>query len=102
MPVYAPEYVVAERRRYPALDAIGEALGGRIKVHSIPIPIDCSDGFTEAFYARPEAFLDDDVRRSQSGWGFVEPGAQRLRGAPCGRSRIGRVGPTLRQLAHAT
>ena len=46
-------------------------------MHSIPIPGDCSDGFTEAFYARPEAFLDDGVRRSQSGWGFVEPGAQR-------------------------
>jgi SAM-dependent methyltransferase len=77
MPTYAPEYVVAERRRYPALDAIAEALGGRTTVHSIPIPIDCTDGFTEAFYARPEAFLDDDVRRSQSGWGFVEAAAQR-------------------------
>jgi len=29
------------------------------------------DGFTEAFYARPERFLDPAVRRAQSAWGFV-------------------------------
>jgi hypothetical protein len=37
------------------------------------VPIDCVDGFTEAFHARPEQFLDPAVRRSQSAWGFVEP-----------------------------
>jgi hypothetical protein len=26
----------------------------------------------EAFYARPEGFLDERVRRSQSGWAFVD------------------------------
>lgn len=76
LPEYAPEYFAAERRRYPALEAIAEALGGRTTITSIPIPIDCTDGFTEAFYARPEVFLEERVRRSQSGWGFVEAGAQ--------------------------
>jgi len=41
----------------------------------VPIPIDCVDGFTEAYYARPDAFLDPQVRAAQSAWGFVTPGA---------------------------
>ena len=50
----------------------------------VPIPADCVDGFGEAYYARPEAFLDPDVRSAQSGWAHVEPdaverGIQRLR-----------------------
>ena len=36
----------------------------------MPIPLDCSDGFIEAFYGRPEALLDPAVRRSQSAWAF--------------------------------
>jgi SAM-dependent methyltransferase len=68
---YVPELVAAERRRYPPLDWIAEQLGDHTTVSAVPVPIDCTDGFTEAFYARPEQFLVDDVRRSQSAWGFV-------------------------------
>ena len=76
--------LIAERRRYPPIAEIGAALGGTTDVQEVPIPIDCVDGFTEAFYARPEAFLDPEVRRSQSAWGFVdadeaERGLERLR-----------------------
>jgi hypothetical protein len=42
----------------------------------MPIPIDCTDGFTEAFYARPDQFLVEGVRRSQSAWGFVDPAVE--------------------------
>ncbi|GAA1978574.1 class I SAM-dependent methyltransferase [Amycolatopsis minnesotensis] len=70
---YAPELIAVERRRYPALGDVAEALGGDCAVVTVPVPIDCVDGFTEAFYARPERFLDPEVRRSQSAWGFVEP-----------------------------
>ncbi len=82
---YVPELMMAERRRYPAIGHIREVLGGSSVVMAIPIPIDCLDGFTEAYYARPEAFLDEDVRRSQSAWGFigsdtVERSMDRLRG----------------------
>jgi SAM-dependent methyltransferase len=68
---YAPELISVERRRYPAIERIVKGLGGSAQVHVIPIPIDCVDGFTEAYYARPEAFLDPAVRRSQSAWSFV-------------------------------
>lgn len=73
---YAPELINAERRRYPAIDAIRTHLGGKTEVQIIPIPIDCVDGFTEAFYARPDRFLDPAVRQSQSAWGFVDQQAQ--------------------------
>lgn len=73
---YCPELVEAERRRYPDPRSILEALGGRGRVLSVPVPFDCTDGFTEAFYGRPERFLDPAVRRAQSAWGFVDPGAE--------------------------
>ena len=72
---YAPEFIAEERRRYPDIGHIQQVLGGTSTVTDVPIPIDCVDGFTETYYARPEQFLDPAVRRSQSGWGFVEPAA---------------------------
>jgi SAM-dependent methyltransferase len=71
---YVPELIAAERRRYPAVSGIVAAIG-RTTVTEVPIPIDCVDGFTEAFYARPEEFLDPRVRAAQSAWGFVTPEA---------------------------
>jgi SAM-dependent methyltransferase len=70
---YAPQLIAAERRRYPAIDRIATALGSSCEVTAVPIPIDCVDGFTEAYYARPERFLDPRVRAAQSAWGFVDP-----------------------------
>lgn len=73
---YAPELIAAEHQRDPPIDSICATLGGPCTVHTVPIPIDCVDGFTEAYYARPEQFLDPAVRRSQSAWGFVDPAAE--------------------------
>ena len=69
---YVPEFVTVEHARYQPLTWIAEQLGGTTTVLPVPVPIDCTDGFTEAFYARPERFLDDEVRRSQSAWGFID------------------------------
>jgi SAM-dependent methyltransferase len=73
---YSPELMDAERRRYPAISAIRAALGGSAEVSVVPVPADCTDGFTEAYYARPEMFLDDAARGAQSAWGFVTAGEQ--------------------------
>lgn len=70
---YVPELIDAERRRYPSPMAIGDALGAGASVSSVPVGRDCCDGFTEAYFARPEAFLDPATRRGQSAWGFVDP-----------------------------
>jgi SAM-dependent methyltransferase len=71
--IYFPELIEAEKKRYPSIDFITTALGGTCEVQKIPIPFDCADGFQEAFYGRPEAFLDKQVRQSQSAWGFISP-----------------------------
>ncbi len=73
---YAPQMIAFERRRFPKIDRICQLLGGKTEVQTIPIPIDCVDGFNEAFYARPEQFLDPTVRRSQSAWSFVDEKVQ--------------------------
>ena len=73
---YAPELHAAESRRYPTIDAVVSALGAGATATPVPVPFDCVDGFTEAFYGRPEAFLDPEVRRSQSAWSFVSDDAQ--------------------------
>jgi SAM-dependent methyltransferase len=69
---YAPELIDAEQRRYPAIEHIREVLGGSSIVAAVAVPIDCVDGFTEAYYARPERFLYPAVRCAQSAWGFID------------------------------
>ncbi len=73
---YAPEIVAVERRRDPPYALICDYLGGKTDMRVVPIPIDCTDGFREAFYARPEKFLDPAVRRAQSSWSFVSQEVQ--------------------------
>ncbi len=80
------EGLAKELPRFPAIDDIAAALGGRTRVERIPTPGDCQDGFFEAFWKRPEALLDPAVRGAQSMWALLEAGVeqrmvQRLAGA---------------------
>lgn len=75
LPEYVPEVIAIEQQRYPAIERIVRVLGGSTDVLGVPIPRDCSDGFGEAYYARPEAFLDADGRAAQSGWILADPAA---------------------------
>jgi hypothetical protein len=63
---------VRERPRFPAIDAIAAALGGRTRVERVPTPGDCADGFFEAFWRRPEGLLDPAVRSAQSMWALLD------------------------------
>lgn len=61
--VYAPEVIATEARRYPSMQAIREGLGDNgVEVVSVPIPLGCTDGFSEAYYGRPERLLDPGAR----------------------------------------
>jgi SAM-dependent methyltransferase len=73
---YCPEVIETERRRMPAIDRLAELLGGHVTVETVPIAADCTDGFAEAFYARPERLLDPEVRLAQSAWSFVDADAE--------------------------
>jgi SAM-dependent methyltransferase len=68
---YAPEVIDAEARRYPPAEALSDGLGGSVATASVPVPLECSDGFNEAYYGRPEALLDPAARLSCSAWSFA-------------------------------
>jgi len=70
------EGLVIERPRFPAIDAVARWLGGSTRIERIPTPADCMDGFFEAFWNRPEALLDPQIRASQSMWTLLEPGVE--------------------------
>jgi SAM-dependent methyltransferase len=70
---YAPDVLAAEARRYPSVHALRAGLGGAIDVRPVPIPFDCRDGFNEAYYGRPEIFLEEGSRLACSAWSFVDP-----------------------------
>jgi SAM-dependent methyltransferase len=56
--------------RYPELaefDALGE-----VTIEPVPIPADCTDGFTAAFWRRPEAYLDEAVRKNMSTFALLD------------------------------
>jgi SAM-dependent methyltransferase len=58
----------------PPLSALADAIGARVE--PVPIPWDCVDGFFEAYWRRPEAYLDERVRRGVSVWTKVGPDAE--------------------------
>ena len=70
---YLPEVadLVAGR---PPLSELTGAIGARTE--PVLIPWDCVDGFFEAHWRRPEAYLDDAVRRGVSVWARVGPDAE--------------------------
>jgi SAM-dependent methyltransferase len=74
---YAPEMMDHECGRMPDVDHVRGLLGGDVIVEPVPIPRDCTDGFAEAFFGRPETLLEEPVRRAQSAWGFVTRDVER-------------------------
>ncbi|KPM25537.1 ubiquinone biosynthesis protein [Citromicrobium sp. RCC1885] len=68
---YIPEVREIEASRFPSLERIAAALGGTVVVENVPVPLECRDGFNEAYYGRPEAFLDENARLACSSWSLV-------------------------------
>ncbi|HEY0936659.1 MAG TPA: MerR family transcriptional regulator, partial [Trebonia sp.] len=56
------------------LPRLAGAIGGRAE--PVLIPWDCADGFLEAYWRRPEAYLEEHVRRACSVWTRVGPEAE--------------------------
>ena len=72
---YLPEFAALTGVRVLAsLDDLAGAIGARME--PVPIPWDCADGFFEAYWRRPAAYLDEDVRRGISVWTSVGPDAE--------------------------
>jgi SAM-dependent methyltransferase len=72
---YLPEFAgLRSCRVLASLPELAGAIGARME--PVPIPWDCADGFFEAFWRRPEAYLDENVRRGVSVWDGVGPDAE--------------------------
>src|SRR5580693_10056026 len=70
---YLPEFANLLIGR-PSLTDEARAIGARAE--PVLIPWDCADGFYEAYWRRPAAYLDVHVRRGMSIWARVGPDAE--------------------------
>ena len=70
---YLPEFANLLVGR-PPLTELARAIGARAE--PVLIPWDCADGFYEAYWRRPGAYLDEHVRRGISIWAKVGPDAE--------------------------
>jgi SAM-dependent methyltransferase len=70
---YLPEFADLLAGR-PSLTELARAIEARAE--PVLIPWDCADGFYEAYWRRPEAYLDEHVRRGISIWARVGPDAE--------------------------
>jgi SAM-dependent methyltransferase len=68
---YLPEVAAS---RVGLATELARAIGARME--PVLIPWDCADGFFEAYWRRPEAYLDENVRRGISVWASVGPDAE--------------------------
>ena len=68
---YLPEVAAS---RVGLASKLARAIGARME--PVLIPWDCADGFFEAYWRRPEAYLDEHVRRGISVWATVGPDAE--------------------------
>lgn len=78
---YFPDMPTIDRQRMPSLSEIRRHLGD-FTVLEVPVPHDCVDGFLGAYWRRPHAYLDADIRSSISLFSklnSIEPGLATLR-----------------------
>jgi hypothetical protein len=59
---------------YGVLAAVPElAVAAGARLEPVLVPWDCADGFFEAYWRRPEVYLDEEVRRGTSLWDELGP-----------------------------
>jgi len=68
---YLPEITAS---RVGLATTLARAIGARLE--PVLVPWDCADGFFEAYWRRPEAYLDENVRRGISLWAGVGAAAE--------------------------
>jgi SAM-dependent methyltransferase len=78
---YLPELAALDVTQMPSMSDYEQWLGP-VRIAPVLVPHDCSDGFLYAYWRRPGAYLDADIRSgSSSFWAItdLEAGLQRLK-----------------------
>jgi SAM-dependent methyltransferase len=78
---YFPELVTLDRGQMPRMADYGNWLGP-VEIAPLPVPHDCTDGFLNAYWRRPAAYLDERIRSGMSPFWMIEnvaEGLERLR-----------------------
>lgn len=79
---YLPQAAAFDDTRAIPTDRLAALLGGA-REEAVPVPHDCTDGFGAAYWRRPHAYLDPQVRSgismfAQAGEGVLAPGLAAL------------------------
>ncbi|MGD9548633.1 MAG: class I SAM-dependent methyltransferase [Candidatus Krumholzibacteriia bacterium] len=67
---YFPELLALDRSIFPRMEEFRRHLGP-IQVKPVPIPANCIDGFLGAYWCRPEAYLNEEVRSGMSSFSRI-------------------------------
>lgn len=62
---YLPELITQDEGVMPTMGQFEDWLGP-VEISEVPVPFDCSDGFLYAYWRRPAAYLDEEVRKAIS------------------------------------
>jgi ubiquinone/menaquinone biosynthesis C-methylase UbiE len=74
---YFPELLEVDRSIFPRMEELRSCLGS-LTVTTVPIPADCVDGFLGAYWRRPEAYLQEQVRSGMSSFTRIQSFHDRL------------------------
>ncbi|MFE9809103.1 methyltransferase domain-containing protein [Streptomyces sp. NPDC005548] len=79
---YLPQAAAFDDTRAIPTERLADLLGGA-REEAVPVPHDCTDGFGAAYWRRPRAYLDPQVRAgismfAQTGEGALAPGLAAL------------------------
>ncbi len=68
---YLPEVNDLAASHVLSPEAVAAVIGAQ-RIEPVPVPSDCADGFNVAFWRRPEAYLDPEVRACMSGLAMLD------------------------------
>lgn len=74
---YLPALAALDAAQMPAMEDYAAWLGP-VRIEVVPVPADCRDGFLYAYWRRPEAYLDPQVRAGSSSFWTIEGAAAGL------------------------
>jgi hypothetical protein len=69
---YLPEVNALASARVIGPEVVAGAIGAD-RIEPVPVPADCVDGFNWAYWRRPAAYLDPEVRACISGLALLPP-----------------------------